>query len=103
MIATTASCVLADYAFVVLQNSDDAQSKAVEVHFETQGYLSAKSGESAEAPSTSNLDAGDLPDLKKIQVYQWTFKNNGILFRNEDWDRLKKIGAWNANYSKSFH
>ena len=27
------------------------------------------------------------------QVHQWTFKNNGIPFREEDWSRLKKIGA----------
>ena len=77
----------------MLQNSDDASATAVEIHFETQEYLSAKSDEGSEVASTSNLDSGDLPDLKKIQVHQWTFKNNGILFRNEDWDRLKKIGT----------
>jgi hypothetical protein len=27
------------------------------------------------------------------QVHQWTFKNNGMPFREEDWNRLKKIGA----------
>lgn len=27
-----------------------------------------------------------------FQVHQWTFKNNGIAFRDEDWSRLKKIG-----------
>ncbi len=26
------------------------------------------------------------------QVHQWSFKNNGIVFRDEDWSRLKKIG-----------
>lgn len=25
-------------------------------------------------------------------MHQWTFKNNGIVFRDEDWSRLKKIG-----------
>ncbi|KAI5889804.1 uncharacterized protein SCHCODRAFT_02635666 [Schizophyllum commune H4-8] len=84
----------------LLQNSDDAQSKAVEIHFETQEYLSARSGEGSKAASTSNLDSGDLPDLKKIQVHQWTFKNNGILFRNEDWDRLKKIAEGNPDEDK---
>lgn len=27
------------------------------------------------------------------QVHSWVFKNNGILFRDQDWSRLKKIGA----------
>ncbi len=27
------------------------------------------------------------------QVHQWTFKNNGVVFRDEDWSRLKKIGT----------
>ncbi|TRM69687.1 hypothetical protein BD626DRAFT_474972 [Schizophyllum amplum] len=83
----------------LLQNSDDAQSKAVEIHFETQDYLSAKSAESAE--STAAVDsAGALPDLKKTLVHQWTFKNNGMLFRNEDWDRLKKIAEGNPDEDK---
>lgn len=57
-------------------------------------------------------EEGRLPDLKTTvvsycqgsyhslgaacspcsQVHQWTFKNNGIVFRDEDWSRLKKIG-----------
>jgi hypothetical protein len=27
------------------------------------------------------------------QVARWTLKNDGIVFRDEDWARLKKIGA----------
>lgn len=27
-----------------------------------------------------------------LQVVSWIFKNNGILFRDQDWSRLKKIG-----------
>jgi len=26
------------------------------------------------------------------QIHQWTFKNNGNIFREEDWSRLKMIG-----------
>ena len=44
-------------------------------------------GES-EAASVENT----LPDLKTAVVHQWSFKNNGIVFRDEDWSRLKKIG-----------
>jgi len=32
----------------------------------------------------------DLIGLAK--VHRWSFKNNGMLFRDEDWTRLKKIG-----------
>lgn len=27
------------------------------------------------------------------QVHQWRFRNNGAVFREEDWNRLKKIGT----------
>lgn len=30
------------------------------------------------------------------QVHQWSFKNDGIIFRDEDWSRLKKIGMLSA-------
>lgn len=32
----------------------------------------------------------DVPITR--QVHQWTFKNDGLIFRGEDWSRLKKIG-----------
>ena len=84
----------------LLQNSDDASSKAVEIRFETKRYIDG-----------NNPNEDHLPDLKTAlvcgfrfppyfidliglaQVHRWTFKNNGILFRDEDWNRLKKIGA----------
>ena len=92
----------------LLQNSDDAASKSVEVHFESQAYIDRRR-------ATENTDGGinqtsdNPPDLKTQavchmnalfclilkkmhQVAQWTFKNNGIIFREEDWSRLKKIG-----------
>lgn len=31
-------------------------------------------------------------DFSLIKVAQWTFRNNGITFRDEDWARLRKIG-----------
>jgi hypothetical protein len=89
----------------LLQNSDDAASKAVEIHFETQAFLDIKSGK------RSAVIQDKLPELKTVQVryslpalnsplsthdaqlHQWTFKNNGMLFTDEDWNRLKKIGV----------
>jgi len=98
----------------LLQNSDDAQSEAVDIRFETQAFLSTKGvdtniggGGSVVPP---DLEAR-LPDLRTThvscnllpcsimhsqlicQVHQWTFKNNGMVFRDEDWSRLKKIGG----------
>lgn len=37
------------------------------------------------------------------QVHQWTFKNNGMVFRDEDWSRLKKIGGLWAFYFQDLH
>ncbi|TFK75311.1 hypothetical protein BDN72DRAFT_892280 [Pluteus cervinus] len=82
----------------LLQNSDDAQSKAVEIHFETQDYVDRRHGKHVQdVPEGS---AVDLPDLKTTPVCQWTFKNNGILFRDEDWNRLKKIAEGNPDEEK---
>lgn len=44
----------------LLQNSDDAASKAVEIHFETQRYLDCKGNETSYA--------SDIPKLKTEQV-----------------------------------
>ena len=92
----------------LLQNSDDAGSKAVEIRFETKEYIDRKnSGEDQTPP----LQDEGLPDLKTAlvrgfrfstrfveligldKVQRWTFKNNGMLFRDQDWTRLKKIGT----------
>jgi hypothetical protein len=92
----------------LLQNSDDAGARSVEIRFETEEYLSREKGDE---PQSEEPKQEDLPDLKTAvargflmvidccvltvlaQVHQWTFKNNGMLFREEDWNRLKKIGA----------
>ena len=97
----------------LLQNSDDAGSKAVEIRFETKGYIDRKNSsedldDQAQAPP---LQDESLPDLKTAlvrsfrcstrfvdlisldKVHRWTFKNNGMLFRDQDWTRLKKIGT----------
>jgi hypothetical protein len=69
----------------LLQNSDDASSQHVEIHFRTKDYQ--------ETNDTSPDNAKpDLPDLNFTQIHKWTFRNDGILFREEDWNRLKKIG-----------
>ncbi|KAF7975917.1 hypothetical protein HWV62_8178 [Athelia sp. TMB] len=79
----------------LLQNSDDAQSKAVEIRFETERYT-ARAGAQAEAGGLKEA----LPDLKKAPVHRWVFKNNGMLFRDQDWSRLKKIAEGNPDEEK---
>ncbi|KAI1790758.1 hypothetical protein LXA43DRAFT_921512 [Ganoderma leucocontextum] len=85
----------------LLQNSDDASATAVEIHFKTKGYLERKnanvngSGDPLAVPVE-----GSLPDLKTTVVHQWSFKNNGIAFRDEDWSRLKKIAEGNPDEEK---
>ncbi|KNZ80421.1 Sacsin [Termitomyces sp. J132] len=78
----------------LLQNSDDAQATAVEIHFDTRAFIDNTEGSSDTRPSKA------LPDLKTTLVHRWTFKNNGIIFRDEDWNRLKKIAEGNPDEEK---
>lgn len=52
----------------LLQNSDDAQSKAVEIRFETQEYLDKNGGDAASLESTKSPSGTSLPDLKTATV-----------------------------------
>ncbi|EGO00977.1 hypothetical protein SERLA73DRAFT_87350 [Serpula lacrymans var. lacrymans S7.3] len=81
----------------LLQNSDDAQSTSVEIRFETEDYVKRKSGKIAQEYYT---EKPVLSDLKTTVVSQWTFRNNGMAFRNEDWDRLRKIAEGNPDEDK---
>ncbi|KAJ6497900.1 hypothetical protein C8R45DRAFT_984590 [Mycena sanguinolenta] len=81
----------------LLQNSDDAQSKRVEIRFQTQAALNAEAAFGSSEESTSKQA---LPDLKIALCHQWTFKNDGMAFRKEDWDRLKKIAEGNPDEEK---
>lgn len=80
----------------LVQNSDDAGAKKVEIHFNTKSHLDRKS-----SADTSPQDANPgtsvtpkLPDLTKELLHQWEFRNDGIPFREEDWNRLKKVGHY---------
>ncbi|KAI0299353.1 hypothetical protein B0F90DRAFT_1810632 [Multifurca ochricompacta] len=81
----------------LLQNSDDAGAHSVEICFETESYLSQEKREDNQLYEPKQED---LPDLKTAVVHQWTFKNNGIPFRDEDWSRLKKIAEGNPDEEK---
>uniref|UniRef100_U9T5E2 Sacsin/Nov domain-containing protein n=1 Tax=Rhizophagus irregularis (strain DAOM 181602 / DAOM 197198 / MUCL 43194) TaxID=747089 RepID=U9T5E2_RHIID len=70
--------ILARYSseFVIyrelMQNSDDAKSSSIQIIFETKNNV----------------------------VTRILFKNNGIYFRPEDWNRLKKIAEGNPDEQK---
>ncbi|EMD37151.1 hypothetical protein CERSUDRAFT_115067 [Gelatoporia subvermispora B] len=83
----------------LLQNSDDAGATAVEVHFETREYTDKKKGDTDLSPDLTGSAKQSL-DRKAAQVHQWTFKNNGMPFRDEDWKRLKKIAEGNPDEEK---
>ncbi|KAG0368111.1 hypothetical protein BGZ54_002634 [Gamsiella multidivaricata] len=81
--------ILARYSaeFVVyrelMQNSDDAGAKGIEIVFETA------------SPSKHET----VPNLS-AKITRVLFKNNGMDFRPEDWNRLKKIAEGNPDESK---
>lgn len=64
----------------LLQNADDALATTVEIHFRT-----AQGG-----PKVLHSKE-DLPNLKTTNIASITVRNDGIVFREEDWGRLKKV------------
>ncbi|KAF7792228.1 hypothetical protein EIP86_003262 [Pleurotus ostreatoroseus] len=84
----------------LLQNSDDASAKAVEIHFDTEAFVKRNSAENSSSEAGPSAISEKLPDLKTSVVHQWTFKNDGIIFRDEDWNRLKKIAEGNPDEEK---
>ncbi|CCM02906.1 uncharacterized protein FIBRA_05020 [Fibroporia radiculosa] len=84
----------------LLQNSDDASAKSVEIHFETKDFLDKRgNNEEAYNAESSNEKKHEL-DQKAALVHQWTFRNDGMSFRDEDWNRLKKIAEGNPDEEK---
>ena len=65
----------------------------MEIHFNTKAYLDSKKMGGAENTSALPQEQQTL-DNKASLVHQWTFKNDGMHFRDEDWNRLKKIGTY---------
>jgi hypothetical protein len=85
----------------LLQNADDAGATAVQIMFESMQFLNQHKANTTEGASDASADAASsgsidrpLPALNDIVIGQWSFKNNGTIFREEDWNRLKKIGAY---------
>ncbi|KDE08540.1 hypothetical protein MVLG_01317 [Microbotryum lychnidis-dioicae p1A1 Lamole] len=79
----------------LLQNSDDAGACHVEIHFRT-----TVDPASATTLHSSDQVTGGLPNLKKHKLAQIVVRNDGQVFRDEDWMRLKKIAEGNPDESK---
>ncbi|ORX36563.1 hypothetical protein BD324DRAFT_452712 [Kockovaella imperatae] len=75
----------------LLQNADDARAEHVQVKFYTQACLDALEG--GGGPSR-------LPNAKKDQIVRYVVSNDGIPFRAQDWQRLKKIAEGNPDEEK---
>lgn len=52
----------------LLQNSDDASSKAVEIHFDTEAYVKSQAGTAQDAAKASSSGVEKLPDMKTAVV-----------------------------------
>ncbi|KAF9007980.1 hypothetical protein BDQ17DRAFT_1388899 [Cyathus striatus] len=85
----------------LLQNSDDARASAVEIRFQTKSFLDQKTSDNHddELGRGTRIDE-EMPNLRIKDVHQWSFRNNGIHFRDEDWSRLKKIAEGNPDEEK---
>ncbi|KAG8933600.1 hypothetical protein FRC02_011522 [Tulasnella sp. 418] len=84
----------------LLQNADDAAARTVEIHFNTEAYL-AKVESGIQPPETEpSFSPSTLPNLKTQPLAQWSFRNDGMPFRDEDWNRLTKIAVGNPDERK---
>ncbi|KAK8864438.1 hypothetical protein IAR55_001687 [Kwoniella newhampshirensis] len=75
----------------LLQNADDAGAEHVQVKFFSEAGITAN--ERGEGSSK-------LPDLKKDMMHRYVVCNDGIPFRQQDWQRLKKIAEGNPDEEK---
>lgn len=75
-----------DYALFreLLQNSADARAKSAIIHFETK-----------ESVAPENLDTIHASNVSKL-----VFRNDGAVFSEDDWNRLKEIAKGNPNETK---
>ncbi|GAA5908053.1 uncharacterized protein JCM6883_004102 [Sporobolomyces salmoneus] len=78
----------------LLQNSDDAAASHVELHFRT---TVTSDSATAQQPLYSS---DSLPDLKTTKCASIMVRNDGMVFRKEDWARLTEIASGNPDETK---
>ncbi|BGP12853.1 hypothetical protein JCM10213_005226 [Rhodosporidiobolus nylandii] len=81
----------------LLQNSDDAGASSVELHFRTSTSSVASSPSTADQPI---YPPDALPDLLTQKVSTIMVRNDGFVFRQEDWARLQEIARGNPDEQK---
>ncbi|GAA5934189.1 hypothetical protein JCM3775_006930 [Rhodotorula graminis] len=78
----------------LLQNSDDAGASTVELHFRTT------TGSTSSADAQPHYSPDDLPNLAHTKVASIMVRNDGFVFRKEDWARLQEIASGNPDEAK---
>ncbi|KWU45472.1 hypothetical protein RHOSPDRAFT_28836 [Rhodotorula sp. JG-1b] len=78
----------------LLQNSDDAAATNVELHFR------ARSGTDTSEDKLPTYASDSLPDLTTAKVNSIMVRNDGFVFRGEDWSRLTEIASGNPDETK---
>ncbi|GJN91725.1 hypothetical protein Rhopal_004748-T1 [Rhodotorula paludigena] len=78
----------------LLQNSDDAAASSVELHFRTT------TGSTASADAQPTYAPDQLPDIARTKVASIMVRNDGFVFRQEDWARLTEIASGNPDETK---
>ncbi|CUS09309.1 unnamed protein product [Tuber aestivum] len=73
----------------LLQNAADANANSVEVRFQSDGSASAPPGHRP-----------DFKELVKSKMRRMLVRNDGHSFRDEDWQRLKRIAEGNPDETK---
>ncbi|GAA5899994.1 hypothetical protein JCM6882_007020 [Rhodosporidiobolus microsporus] len=81
----------------LLQNSDDAGASSVELHFRSSTGTVGSSATTTDQP-TYPPDA--LPDLMTAKIGTVMVRNDGFVFRQEDWARLQEIASGNPDETK---
>lgn len=64
-----------------MQNADDASAQNVEIHFHSSPEDQAAKHDPKEL----------VPNLRTRKLSSIVVRNDGIVFREEDWKRLKKV------------
>ncbi|KAF3920382.1 hypothetical protein ABW20_dc0102661 [Dactylellina cionopaga] len=84
----------------LLQNAADASAKRVEIRYETAGLAPADSSVDLSNMNATQRKNEELKRLLKSKCKRMLVKNDGVPFREEDWQRLKRIAEGNPDETK---
>ncbi|EPS40683.1 hypothetical protein H072_5472 [Dactylellina haptotyla CBS 200.50] len=84
----------------LLQNAADASAKRVEIRYETAGLAPVDASVDLTNMNATQRKNEELKRLLKSKCKRMLVKNDGIPFREEDWQRLKRIAEGNPDETK---